>query len=79
MKVIILDSKNNKKPINIMPSETVSELKNQIKGKNIVNGDIELLFNGRILNDDEFMMDLGISEGSIINYLGIFKAGYIID
>lgn len=75
MKVIIVDSKNNKRPINIMESDSVSELKNQIKGKDIIVGDIELLFNGQILQDNDFMIDLGITEGSIINYLGIFKAG----
>ena len=75
MKVIIIDSKNNQSAINIMESESVSELKNQIRGKNKINGDIELLFNGVILNDNDYMYDLGISEGSTINYLGIFKAG----
>ena len=75
MKVIIIDSKNNQSAINIMESETVSELKNQIRGKNKINGDIELLFNGVILRDNDYMYDLGISEGSTINYLGIFKAG----
>lgn len=75
MKVIIIDSKNNQSAINIMESETVLELKNQIRGKNKINGDIELLFNGVILNDNDYMYDLGISEGSTINYLGIFKAG----
>lgn len=79
MKVIIVDSKNNKRPINIMDSEPVSELKNQIKGKNIIVGDIELLFNGQILKDNDYLMDLGITDGSIINYLGIFKAGDKID
>ncbi len=75
MKVIIIDSKNNQSAINIMESETVLELKNQIRGKNKINGDIELLFNGVILRDNDYMYDLGISEGSTINYLGIFKAG----
>ena len=75
MKVIIIDSKGNRSAIYIMESSSVSELKNQIRGKNKINGDIELLFNGVILNDNDYMYDLGISEGSTINYLGIFKAG----
>ena len=75
MKVIIVDSKNNESAINIMESDSVAELKNQIKIKNKINGDIELLFNGQILNDNDYMYDAGICEGSSINYLGVFKAG----
>lgn len=75
MKVIIVDSKNNQNAINIMESDTILELKNQIKKKNKITGDIELLFNGQIIQDNDNLFDLGISDGSQINYLGVFKAG----
>ena len=77
MRVFIIDSKNNSTPINIMESDSVSELKKQIKIKNKISDNIELLFNGNILNDNDNLADLEIVEGSTINYLGIFKAGLI--
>jgi hypothetical protein len=77
MRVFIIDSKNNSTPINIMESDSVSELKKQIKIKNKISDNIELLFNGNILNDNDNLADLEIVEGATINYLGIFKAGLI--
>jgi hypothetical protein len=75
MKLIIIDSKGKSNPINIMESDSVEELKNQIKLKNNINHDIELLFNGKILENKDSLFEEGISDNSIINYLGIFKAG----
>lgn len=75
MKLLIVDSKNVSKPINIMESETVSELKEQIKLKNKINGNIELLFNGTILNDTDNLAELEIKDGMTINYLGVYNAG----
>lgn len=75
MKVFILDSKNNRESINIMESDSVAELKNQIKIKQKIQDEIELLYNGIILNDNDYLVDLDITEGTTINYLGIFKAG----
>ena len=75
MRLIILDSKGNSSPINIMESENVLQLKEEIKKKNNITGEIELLYNGKILEDDEYLTDEGIQDNSTINYLGIFKAG----
>lgn len=75
MKLLIVDSKNITKPINIMESETVSSLKEQIKLKNNINGNIELLFNGTILNDTDNLAELEIKDGMTINYLGVYNAG----
>lgn len=75
MKIYIVDSKNQRKPINIMESDTVSELKKQMNKLYNMNEEVELLYNGIILNDNENLADLDITEGCTINYLGIFKAG----
>lgn len=75
MKLYIVDSKNERKPVNVMESDTVLELKNQMKKLYNMNDEFELLYNSIILNDNENLADLDITEGSTINYLGIFKAG----
>ena len=75
MKIIILDSKGYSSPINIMESEKVQQLKEEIKRKNNITGEIELLYNGKILDDDDCLYDEGILDNTTINYLGIFRAG----
>ena len=75
MKIIILDAKGNSRPINIMESEKVQQLKEEIKKKNNITGEIELLYNGKILDDDDCLYDEGILDNTTINYLGIFRAG----
>lgn len=75
MKLLIRDSKGTSNPINIMESDTVKELKNQIKMKNQINGDIELIFNGIILEDLQSLAELEIKDGNTIDYLGQFNAG----
>jgi hypothetical protein len=75
MKIYIVDSKNERKPMIVMESELVSELKKQIQREYNMNDEVELLYNGIILNDNEYLSDLDITEGVTINYLGIFKAG----
>lgn len=75
MKIFILDSKGVSNPINIMESEPVSELKEQVKQKYKMNGNIELLYNGIILDDNSTLDELDIKDGMTINFLGQFKAG----
>ena len=75
MKLIIIDSKGKSNPNNIMEYELVEELKNQIKMKFNINHDIELLFNGKILENKDNLFDEGITDNSTINFLGVFKAG----
>lgn len=77
MKLLIRDSKGTSNPINIMESDTVQELKKQIKMKNNINGDIELIFNGIILEDSQSLDELDIRDGNTIDYLGQFNAGLI--
>lgn len=75
MKIYIVDSKNQRKPITLMESDYVSEIKKQMKKLYNMNEEVELLYNGTILNDTDNLADLDIIEGALINYLGIFKAG----
>lgn len=75
MKIFIRDSKGKFEAINISESKRVSELKKIIQGDNKKN-DIELIYNGMILEDSYTLEELDIQEGSTINYLGIFLAGY---
>lgn len=75
MKLLIRDSKGASNPINIMESDSVKELKEQIKIKNNINGEIELVFNGIILEDDQSLQELDIKENSTIDYIGQFNAG----
>ena len=77
MKLLIRDSTGESKPINIMPSEMVKDLKDQIKKKNKITGEIELVFNGIMLEDSQQLSDkdLGIQDGNTIDYLGQFNAG----
>lgn len=75
MKVIIIDSSNNRKNITTDESTLISTLKDKIKSENRINGDIELVFNGVILEDNDDLFSLGIGEGATINYVGQFKAG----
>ena len=75
MKIYILDLKNEIKIILIMESDNVSALKREMKKKYNISDEVELLFNGILLNDNDYLIDAGISDGATINYSGIFKAG----
>lgn len=75
MKVIIIDSNNNRKTINIDESAPVPTLKDKIKADNKITGEIELVFNGVILEDNDDLFTIGVRDGSTINYVGQFKAG----
>lgn len=75
MKIFIRDSKGDSFPINIMESDTVAELRKQFREKYNVTVDIDLVFNGAVLEDSDSVFDLDIKEGNTIDYLGHFKAG----
>lgn len=75
MKLLIRDSKGVINTINIMESDSVEELKKQIKEKNNITGEIELVFNGIILDNDQNLAELDIKDGNTIDYLGQYNAG----
>jgi hypothetical protein len=75
MKIIIRDSKGGYKTIKISPNKKVSDLKDEIENENKSKNNIELIFNGMILENDYTLDELGIQEGNTIDYIGIFLAG----
>lgn len=77
MKLLIIDSKNKCESIYIMESDKVAKLKEEIQSKYNITGDIELVFNGNILMDNEYLSEKGIRDGNTINFLGQFNAGIL--
>lgn len=76
MKIFIIDSKGNYSKIDISETAEVSKLKEKIKKTNEIKSDnIELIFNGMILEDNYTLNELEIVEGNTISYLGTFFAG----
>ena len=75
MKIFIRDSKNNMKPILINESIQTLALKEEIRNKMGIRGEIELVFNGVVLEDNDYLFDLDIKEGNTIDYQGHFDAG----
>ena len=72
MKLVILDSQNVRKSIDVMESSTVAQLKEEIKNQNNINGVIFLHFNGDILEDSYKLCDYKIEDGDVIVYIGRF-------
>lgn len=75
MKIFIRDSKNNIKTFLIEECIQTVKLKEEIKNKMKITGDIELVFNGVVLEDNDYLFDLDIKEGNTIDYQGHFDAG----
>lgn len=78
MKLIIQDSKDQREFIFAQESWSVELLKNEIKKKYNITGDIELVYNGNILEDNDSLLAKDIKDGKTINFLGRFDAGKII-
>lgn len=77
MRIFILDSRGEQKSIYIMESDKVADLKNETKKSFQIDNDIELVYNGELLMDDEkTLLELGIKDGVTVNYLGKFNAGF---
>ena len=75
MKLFTVNSKNERNTIFIMESESVSDLKNEIKKKFSINNDIEIMYNGEILEDEKKILAIPINDGETIQFNEIFKAG----
>lgn len=76
MKLFIRDSKNETKSIYIMESDSVSTLKNEIKKKFGITTNIELVFNGNILQEtDNLSAYDGLTDDQTIDFQGQFTAG----
>ena len=70
MKIIIIDSKNNKEEIEINENEYISDIKNKLKTKKGINSDITLHYNGEILEDNAIVSSYDIENNSQIFYIG---------
>lgn len=76
MKLFIRDSKNETKSIYIMESDSVVTLKNEIKKKFGITTNIELVFNGNILQENDNLASYdGLTDNQTIDFQGQFTAG----
>lgn len=75
MKIVIIDSANNRKTLNVDESIIASTLKDKIKSDYNINGELELVYNGIILEDNDDLFTLGVRDGATINYTIQYKAG----
>ena len=78
MKLLIIDSHNCRKSINISESATVTQLKEEIKKQNNIKSDILLHFNGVILEDNDHLYDYDIEDNDQIVYTGNFPIKLLI-
>ena len=72
LKIFIRDSSGISRPIEVIIPCRVFDLKKQIKNLEERKEDIELLFNGIILEDSEILYDAGIRDGNTIDYVKVF-------
>lgn len=79
MKILITDSQNKTEFIYAQESWNGRELKSAIKEKyQLQDDDMELVFNGNIIEDTDILLEKGIIEGKTINFLGKFSAGELL-
>jgi len=74
-KIRIVDSKLDGNDIKVEKSYTISKVKELIKKEKKILGEIELIFNGDILYDNDTIETCGISPGSTLYFIGQFLAG----
>lgn len=78
MKIKVKDSKDRLVTIdNLSEFTTVTELKKKIKDSTgfILNDNINLIFDGNILEDEDNLGKYDVSENDVLIYLGNFYAG----
>lgn len=76
MRVVIVDSQNNKEIIEINQSDSIKDVKEKIKNKKGINSDDLILhINGVILEENDRVDDYDIEENSCIIYMGKFRGG----
>jgi hypothetical protein len=77
MKIFIQDSKGTKEPFDIDENDFVLTLRNKAINRLRIKNDIQFLFNGSILEDNEALSTYDVEEGAIIIYCGAFIAGIL--
>lgn len=75
IRIYISDSKQNKVPIRVQPSDYVSKIIEILKIKKVINGQITLTFNGGILEENEKLDELDITSDCVITCMTSFPAG----
>ena len=75
MKIIIVDSSNEREVLEINENEKIEKLREMIASKKGINTELKLHFNGELLEDENTISDYDISENDVIFYVGIFEAG----
>lgn len=79
MKILITDSQNRTEFIYVQESWNGEKLKKAIKEKyQLQDDDMELVFNGNIIQDDDNLVAKGITHLKTINFLGKFSAGELL-
>ena len=79
MKILITDSQNKTEFVYAQESWNGGQLKSAIKEKyQLQDDDMELVFNGNIIEDNDSLIDKGIIDGKTINFLGKFSAGELL-
>ena len=79
MKILIADSKNRRERIEIDKNGYVRDIFEILKEKMGINIDIVLHFNGEILEKNKKISDIDLEEGSVIVYMGKFRAGFCLN
>ena len=74
MRVVIVDSQNNREIIEINPYDTIKDVKEKIKNKKGIKDDITLHVDGTILEENDRIDDYDIEENSQIIIMGKFIA-----
>ena len=77
MIVIILDSNNKEIPLEIEPSDRISDLIFKLRKEKGINSKIILHYNGKILKENQEIQFYEIEENSQIVYTGTFMAGLL--
>jgi len=75
MKILIVDTSNQRETFEINEYDKVKVLKEKIHSKKGLNDDITLHFNGDIIDEEKTIHDYDIQENDVIIYLGKFRAG----
>lgn len=79
MRVVIVDSTNNKEIIEINENDTIKSVVEKIKSKKGINSEIILHVNGSVLEEQDKVGDYDIEENTCIVYMGNFRGGeYLI-
>ena len=80
-KIFVIDTKNRRVIFEVNDNETIRNLKIKIKTKMGINNnnDIDLLYGGDILHDDDRISECEIENLGVITYLGQFKGGIYLN